>query len=32
VNECGGSNGGMVLTGESEVQGENHYTACVVSE
>jgi hypothetical protein len=24
------SNGGMILTGETEVLGEKHYTACVV--
>jgi len=32
MNECLWSIGGMILTGETEVMGEKHYTALVVDE
>jgi hypothetical protein len=32
MNEWVRSIGGMILTGETEVQGEKHYTASVVDE
>ena len=32
MNEWVGSTGGMILTGETEVLGEKHYTAWVVDE
>ena len=32
MNEWVWSNGGMKLTGETEVLGEKYYTACVVDE
>jgi hypothetical protein len=32
MNECVESIGGMILTGETEVLGEKHYTASAVDE